>query len=108
VALGRICRYQDGAICTDCKSSCRLDNQRRAEKSKRHGLTTSRWQRLRTAALRRDRFLCQLRLSGCTQKATTVHLRPELAGDHLSASLGDLSSCCAHCHGAVDAPRARR
>lgn len=108
MALGRICRHQGGDICTSCKRSCRLDNLRRVDKRKRHGLTTSWWERLRAAALKRDRHRCRLNRPGCTGKATTVHLRPELAGDHRNATLADVVSACAHCHGIVDGPRARR
>jgi hypothetical protein len=107
--LGRICRLSVGAICTSCPKGCRLDNQRRNAKSRDHGLTRAAWKkRLRLAALERDGYLCRLRLQGCTGKATTVHLRPELAGDHSRATLDDCTSCCAHCHGVIDAPRARR
>jgi hypothetical protein len=105
--LGRICSRQHGAICVDCARSCRLDNERRNAKSRTHGLTTSRWQRLRKAALERDGRRCMLGLRGCTLIATTVHLRPELGGDHRRATLDDVTSSCARCHGVVDAPRAR-
>jgi ribosomal protein L28 len=107
MALGRICRQGGGRICTTCKTGCRLDNARRNAKSKAHGLTKARWkQGLRKRALERDRYRCRLRLSGCTGKASTVHLRPELAGDHDAANLDDVLSCCAHCHGVIDGRRA--
>jgi len=107
LAFGRICHAACGSICTSCRRTCRLDNERRREKRKRGGLTEQVWLRLRAAALLRDRHRCQFRLEGCTRRATTVHLRPELAGDHRRATLDDLTSSCAHCHGVVDGTRAR-
>lgn len=57
----------------------------------------------------RDGYRCQLAVDdGCTEAATTVHIRPELGGNHLTATLEDCTSACAHCHGVVDAPRARQ
>lgn len=67
-----------------------------------------RWERLRIAALERDGCMCRIRLAGCTGTATTVHLDPRLGGNHAAATLEDLLSACAHCHGLVDGPRARR
>jgi hypothetical protein len=106
--LGRICSRQNGAICVDCPKSCRLDNQRRAAKSKAHGLTTTRWARLRLQRLTLDRWQCQLRLGGCTGRAATVHLRAALGGNHQAATIDDCVSACGHCHGVLDGPRARR
>jgi hypothetical protein len=103
--LGRICSRRGGAICTACPGSCRIDDRRRNAKSKAHGLTLRRWQRLRQATLDRDGRRCRFRLPGCTKVATSVHLHPELQGDHTRASLDDCTSSCAHCHGVVDALR---
>lgn len=106
--LGRICTLAGGDICTSCGTSCRLDNRRRAEKTNLHGVKRAHNQRLRLAALDRDNYRCRLRLPGCTGHATTMHLDPRRAGDHDQASLADVVSACAHCHGVVDAPRAAR
>src|SRR5947209_8274983 len=54
------------------------DNARRAAKAKAHGLTTRAWQLLRRARLELDGYRCRLALPGCTGRATSVHLRPEL------------------------------
>jgi len=32
--------------------------------------------------LRRDSYLCQLQLPGCTTRANTVHISPLLRGNH--------------------------
>lgn len=65
------------------------------------------WRELRLAALERDGYRCQLQVDdGCTGQAVSVHIDPRLGGDHLRATLADCLSACAHCHGAVDAPRA--
>jgi hypothetical protein len=37
-----------------------------------------------------------------------VHLDPSLEGNHHLATLDDIASACAHCHGVVDAPRASK
>lgn len=71
------------------------------------GYDSPGWRRLRAAALQRDGGWCQLRLEGCTGRATTVHLRPELGGDHRRATLEDCVSACRVCHGRVDGGRAR-
>ncbi len=61
---------------------------------------TPAWRRIRLAALQRDHYQCQLRLSkSCTKIATTVHHikaleeYPELALD-----IDNLTSCCYSCH----------
>lgn len=61
---------------------------------------TPAWRRIRLAALQRDHYQCQLRLSkSCTKIATTVHHikaleeYPELALD-----IDNLTSCCYTCH----------
>jgi 5-methylcytosine-specific restriction endonuclease McrA len=104
--VGRICSRLGGRICTGCPHSCRLDNRRRLEKRRKHGMVGKHWDELRIAALERDGRLCQPRLAGCTEIATSVHLDPRLGGNHALATLQDLTSCCAHCHGVLDGPRA--
>jgi 5-methylcytosine-specific restriction endonuclease McrA len=84
------------------------DNQRRAELSKKHGLTTAYWRNLRRQALERDGGLCTFRHPGCTGQAETVHIGAHLGGNHLLATLVDCRSACRRCHGKEDAPRARR
>lgn len=106
--VGRICRRAGGLICISCNRTCKLDNKRRAAKQAAHGRDRKHWTRLRTARLELDQRACQLCQKGCTGKATTVHLRPDFKGDHDSATITDVVSACAHCHGAEDAPRARR
>jgi hypothetical protein len=64
------------------------------------------WQHVRTARLALDGHLCQFNYPGCTGHATTVHLAPELQGDHSLATLETTRSACHHCHGIEDAPRA--
>ena len=105
--IGRICRLTGGAICTSCGTTCRLDNQRRNAKTVSHGVKRAHNQRLRKQRLAFDGHRCQLRLPGCTGRATTVHLDPRFAGDHDAATIDDLISACARCHGRIDAPRAR-
>jgi 5-methylcytosine-specific restriction endonuclease McrA len=63
---------------------------------------------LRQQVLRRDEEQCQLRLPGCAGKATQVHIAPILGGNHKLATLDTAVAACAHCHGRVDGPRARR
>lgn len=80
----------------------------RNEKAKRNGLNLNRWRGprgLRAQALRRDHHLCQH--PGCTNKATTVHIRPELNGDHRRATLNDCTSLCHTCHGRIDGRRSQ-
>jgi 5-methylcytosine-specific restriction endonuclease McrA len=82
------------------------DSRRRQARRRAHGRTTSRWQSLRKLALERDGYVCQLQVdAGCTGVATSVHLRPELDGNHDAATLDDCTSGCAHCHGVVDGRR---
>ncbi len=71
-----------------------------------YGYTSQHWRTTRLARLLHDGFQCQLGHKGCTVRATTVHLAPELAGDHRRATLDTTISACAHCHGVEDAPRA--
>lgn len=84
------------------------DDDRRHAKQHDHGRDTARWVNLRRQALLRDGHTCQLRIdAACTGTATTVHLDPALEGNHAAASLDDVASACAHCHGAEDATRSR-
>jgi hypothetical protein len=86
----------------------RAENSRRAQKAKRNGLKTSHWREVRQARLQLDGGLCTLKLNGCTGYAETVHLAPELGGNHQLATLDNTRSACRHCHGVVDAPRSHQ
>jgi hypothetical protein len=87
----------------------REENGRRAQKAKKAGLHTEHWQLLRRARLAMDGYRCVLQVDdGCTGAATTVHLAPELGGDHMRATLETTRSACRHCHGVTDAPRSHR
>lgn len=77
-------------------------------KNKRNGMNLKGWRGphgLRARTLERDQHLCQAQLPGCTHKATTVHIRPALDGDHRQATLHDCISLCHRCHGRIDGPR---
>ncbi len=71
-----------------------------------YGYSSPHWQHVRAARLALDGHLCQFNYPGCAGHATTVHLAPELLGDHSLASLETTRSACHHCHGTEDAPRA--
>lgn len=88
-----------------CPSCQRADDRRRNEKRRTSGRTTAAWARLREAAIRRDGYACQRCGREGTVATLTVHLRPELAGNHRAATLDDLTTLCRSCHGSVDAPR---
>ena len=90
-------------LCLECQ---RVDDRRRNAKRRESGRTTAAWQRLRLAALRRDSYACQRCGQRGTRHTLTVHLRPELRGNHRIAALDDLTTLCRSCHGSVDAPRA--
>jgi 5-methylcytosine-specific restriction endonuclease McrA len=99
-----------GCIIPATKRRCsvheREENARRAEKATKAGLKTAGWQHLRLARLQLDGYRCTFQLDGCTGYATTVHLAPELGGNHRLATLELTRSACRHCHGVTDAPRA--
>jgi 5-methylcytosine-specific restriction endonuclease McrA len=42
-----------------------------------------------------------------TSRDLTVHLDPNLAGNHFAATIDDCITVCRACHGTIDAPRAR-
>lgn len=112
MTVGRICSCGtvafpgDGHLCATIAARAAADNRRRAAKSNRNGVKRAHSRRLRQQALDRDGGICRLRADdGCTVIATTVHLLPELRGDHDRATIDDVVSACAHCHGVVDAPR---
>lgn len=69
------------------------------------GRGTVAWNRLRPAAIGRDGYACRRCGKAGTIGTLTVHLAPELAGNHLAAGLDDLTTLGRSCHGSVDAPR---
>jgi hypothetical protein len=81
---------------------------RRNQRVTAYGCNTRHWQTTRLARLEHDGYRCQLQLGRCTGRATHVHLRPELHGDHRVATISDCVSVCASCSGSVDAPRSLR
>jgi hypothetical protein len=92
--------------CPDCDQA---DNRRRKDKQRRQGRTTSGWKRLARAAKEVAGYRCQS--CGTPEVRTkrgwlSVHLRPELGGDHRAATVNDVVVLCLSCHGTVDAPRA--
>jgi 5-methylcytosine-specific restriction endonuclease McrA len=75
-------------------------------KAKKAGLRTGYWRSVRLARLQMDGWRCALQIDeGCSGYAETVHLAPELKGNHLLATTDNTRSACRHCHGVVDAPR---
>jgi hypothetical protein len=56
---------------------------RRTEEAKRHGYKSARWQKVRRQRLELAGHVCELKLGGCTIRATHVHLP---AGVHLDRS----------------------
>lgn len=91
-----------------CAACATADNARRAKKSAAHGLTTTHWQQLRRARLKQAKGVCELRLRGCTRRASTVHLDPRLGGNHRAATLGDVRAACLRCHGVLDGARSHQ
>lgn len=89
-----------------CPEHERGENTRRRAKSERSGLKTPHWLAVHKARLLMDSRLCTLKLDGCAGRAETVHLAPELKGNHLLATTENTRSACRHCHGVTDAPRA--
>lgn len=58
-----------------------------------------RWQSVRRSILKRDQYLCQIQLIGCTDRATTVdHITPVAwGGEWYDPS--NLRAACANCNG---------
>jgi hypothetical protein len=96
---------------TRCTEHQKAEDQRRNERATRHGRRSAHWRQLRIAALQRDNYQCQyVDANGekCGRRATSVHIRPELQGDHRKATLDDCVSMCHPHHGSTDAPRAHQ
>jgi hypothetical protein len=101
--------------CSKCGRPCKgrycpahqtQENARRTRKVTEHGYRRANSQGVRRQRLEAAGYVCELRLPGCTQRATHVHLAPTLAGNHDDATVHDCQACCASCSGAIDAPRA--
>lgn len=59
---------------------------------------TARWKRTRLAVLHRDGYECQLRLAGCTGRATTAdHIVPLALGGAMYDP-ANLRAACGHCN----------
>jgi 5-methylcytosine-specific restriction protein A len=71
------------------------DQQRRHPRSAFY--VTKEWRKLRAHVLARDGHCCQLRLTGCTERANTAHHRiaRELGG---ADAPWNLISACPSCH----------
>jgi len=57
--------------------------------------STRRWRRIRLAVLQRDGWVCQLRLAGCTGRATCAHhvLGRSVTGDSMEHIVASCTSC---------------
>lgn len=94
-----------------CPACYQADNRRRTVKQREQGRTTSRWKNLARQAKQAAGYRCQ----ACGRPEVrdsrgwlSVHLRPELGGNHRAATLEDVVVLCLSCHGTLDAPRAQR
>lgn len=65
--------------------------------------STRAWRRTRARVLARDGYQCQLKLDGCTSKATHVHhtVGREVSGDNIA----HLVAACEHCNLKIGDPR---
>lgn len=58
------------------------------------GGSTRAWRKVRQHVLERDRWRCQLKLDGCTTRATHVHhVHGKLAGDDPAGLVASCESC---------------
>lgn len=63
------------------------------------------WRRKRIIVLRRDQHRCQLKLDGCTHRATTVHHLVPWVGDPAQVPTEHLLAACQPCNGKAGDPR---
>jgi hypothetical protein len=94
-----------------CPRCYREDNQRRSRKQQASGRTTAHWRNVKAQAKALAGYRCQS--CGVFEQPTprgwlSVHLRPELQGNHRIATVADVVVLCLSCHGSRDAPRASR
>lgn len=106
VCVARGCGKTVGRKGGRCPRHARQESKRKSSKIRQHGYSSANWQLVRSRRLLMDNSMCQIKLPGCTGRATMVHLDPALLGDHRFATILDCVSCCPSCSGAVDAPRA--
>jgi 5-methylcytosine-specific restriction endonuclease McrA len=85
-----------------CETHRREDNYQRRRRGLQHGLASAHWRGVRQAVLDRDGWRCQR----CGARASSVHLDPQLHGDHYHATIDNCVTLCRSCHGTTDAPRA--
>jgi hypothetical protein len=88
-----------------CAEHKRELTQRHTAKTREYGYRRKNWRQVREQRLNLAGHICELKLPGCTTRATHVHLDPGMRGQHDAATLNDCRACCASCSGAVDAPR---
>jgi 5-methylcytosine-specific restriction protein A len=77
--------------------------------------STATWRKVRLAVLERDRYICQLRLEGCTTTATCVDHKIEVSRGGAPYEMWNLRASCNRCNlvrrnrsVAADAKRARQ
>lgn len=73
--------------------------------------TSWAWRKVRADVLKRDEYVCQLRLVGCYEEATEAHHTQSIsAARQLRADAIDPDVCiavCHHCHRLITAQQAR-
>lgn len=86
--------------CSVCGRRAREGNRCDDHKSLA-GPTSSRyrWQKLRKVVMARDGFRC---LQCGATADLTVHIDPDLGGDHDRATADDCITLCRSCHGRID------
>jgi 5-methylcytosine-specific restriction protein A len=89
---------------TRCPEHQRAHQRERNAQQSTYGYSSPRWRELRAEALRRDGYRCQ-RPGCCRTEDLTVHISPDLGGDHARATLADCTTLCRSCHGSTDAAR---
>jgi hypothetical protein len=88
-----------------CPEHQRQENARRTNKVTRYGYKSAHWQAVRKQRLELAGHVCELKLAGCTIRATHVHLPARYEGQHRAADVNDCRACCATCSGAIDGAR---
>jgi hypothetical protein len=93
-----------------CPTCYQADDRRRTVKQRDQGRTTAHWKNLARQAKQAASYRCQ----ACGRSEVrdkrgwlSVHLRPEVGGNHRAATLADVVVLCLSCHGTLDAPRAQ-
>lgn len=89
-----------GRPCPPGRSRCEAHGGARAWKNRpkaNQGAYGGDWPRIRLEVLRRDGFQCQLRFSGCLQKASEVdHIRG--VSENGSNEPSNCRAACSRCH----------